>query len=409
LSPAKDKTDVPRLRDDLDLTKLGLSVEEGFIASRIDGHTGVKDIAHLVGKSEEDTRRVLDRLAKVGVVLFGDTPKPEAGPKPNRDGKLEFGDFLFPVTLMHEEVDLDEDEKKRIIFFHEHLSKWTHYELLQVKRRDDAKTIKRAYFARSKEWHPDRFRRGDLGSFKKMIDDIFKQVQVAHGVLSNEKERETYDEDHVFMAGDDDLAEMLKVQKKKERDARREQERKDRRRRRNPVLKRMERAKQLFAEAGEAQERGELLEALRLAQTAAAFDERDDYQALVDQLKIAAGELRVGPYLKRGLARENLTNWGEAVEAFGEAVRIAPENGQARVRLAFNMMMSRRDPNEAIPHAQKAIQLCPDDPEAHFVLGLCYERAGMEKAAVRELNRAVELKPNYKEAKKRLRELKWGF
>ena len=51
----------------------------------------------------------------------------------------------------------------------------------------------------------------------------------------------------------------------------------------------------------------------------------------------------------------------------------------------------------------------PDDPEAHFVLGMCYEKGGMDKAAVREYSRAIELKPNHSEAKKRLKKMKWGF
>lgn len=407
MSETSDKSDVPRLRTDVDLTKLGLSVEEGFIASRIDGHSSIHDIALMVGKPEEATRHIIQRLSRAGVVLFGDDEvKAPANPKTGEQG---YGNFIFPVALMHEEVNLEEDERKRIIYFHSNLEKWTHYELLQVSRKDDAKTIKRAYFARSKEWHPDRFRRGDLGSFKKMIDDIFKAVGVAHGVLSNDKKREAYDEEHVFMANEDDVAQMLKTQKKKERDERREKERLERRKRRNPVRKRMGKAKDLMTQALEAEERGELLDALRLAQTAAAFDKREDYDEIVERLKFAAGELRVGPFIKRGISREHMTNWSEAIEMFSEAVRIAPDNGQARIRLAFNLVMGGHDPSEAIPHAQKGIHLCADDPEAHFVLGLCYEKGGMQKAAVRELSKALELKPNYKEAKKRLRELKWGF
>lgn len=410
LGATKDKRDVPKLRLDVDLTKLGLTVDEGFLASRIDGRTSVPDLALVVGKPESDVERVLARLEKVGVVYYGsDAPAATASAAFGEDGKIDFGSFIFPIALMQEQVDLSEDEKKRIAFFHAHLEKWTHYDLLQANRKDDTKAIKREYYARSKEWHPDRFRRGNLGSFKRMIDDIFKQVQVAYGVLSNDKKREAYDEEHIFMAGDDELAEMLKKQKRKERDEKREEERKARRISRNPIIKRIAQARELYESAQAKRASGELLEALRAAQTAAAFDSRPEYDALVETLKGEAGEFRVGPFIKRGLARENMTNWREAIEAFEDAVRIAPENGQARVRLAYNLLMGGRDPQDANPHAQKGVQLLPDDPEAHFVLGLCYEKGGMAKAAARELSRALELKPNYKEAKKRLRELKWGF
>jgi tetratricopeptide (TPR) repeat protein len=410
LGATNDKNDVPKIREDVDLTKLGLNVEEGFLASRVDGRTTIGELALVVGKPEPEILRVLDRLEKVGVVYYGDDA-PTAAPsaKSGADGTIDFGDYIFPVALMQEDNDLSVAERKRIAFFHAHLEKWTHYELLQASRTDDTKAIKRVYFARSKEWHPDRFRRGNLGSFKKMIDDIFKQVQVAYGILSNAEKREAYDEEHVFMVGDDDLAEMLKKQKRRERDAKREEERKARRKAKNPIVKRIAQAQKMYESAQAKRDAGELLDALRAAQTAAAFDSRPEYDALVEELKAAAGEFRVAPYIKRGLARENMTNFREAVEAFEDAVRIAPENGQARVRLAYNLLMCGRDPQDANPHAQKGVQLLPDDPEAHFVLGLCYERGGMAKAAARELSRAVELKPNYKEAKKRLRELKWGF
>ncbi len=410
MGATNDKSDVPKLREDVDLTKLGLNVEEGFLASRIDGHTTVDELVLVVQKSKDDVVRVLERLRKVGVVYYGDdAPKAAPPATSDLDGQVDFGDYIFPVGLMQEDVDLSLEEKKRIAFFHAHLEKWTHYELLRANRKDDVKEIKRVYFARSKEWHPDRFRRGRLGSFKKMIDDIFKQVQIAYGILSNAEKRQAYDEENVFMVGDDELAEMLKKQKRRERDAMREEERKARRKAKNPIVKRIAQAQKLYASAQAKRDAGELLDALRAAQTAAAFDSRPEYDALVEELKAAAGEFRVAPYLKRGQARENMTNFREAVEAFEDAVRIAPENGQARVRLAYNLLMCGRDPQEANPHAQKGVQLLPDDPEAHFVLGLCYERGGMAKAAARELSRAVELKPNYKEAKKRLRELKWGF
>lgn len=401
---------VPKPLPGVDLTRLGLTAEEGFIASRVDGYSTVKDIALMVGKSEADIGRVLKKLAAAGAITLDGVREIQPTPAMGIEAPgVDYGDFIFPPHLMMEDGDLSREDRKRIIYCHSHLGKWTHYELLKVKRKDDAKSIKRAYFERSKEWHPDRFRKPNLGSFKRMIDDIFRAIQEAQALLSDENKRNAYDETIIHMVDEDELQEMLAHKNRLEREARRLEEEKERRRAKNPMIRRVEQARELYEQALKLKEGGQVLEALRAVQTAETFDKRDEYAKLVEELKLATGELRVGPYIRRGTAQEKLTNWTEAIDAFTEAVRLAPENGSIRVRLAYNLLMGNRDPHEANPHAQKGVQLLPDDAEAHFVLGLCYERAGMEKAAVRELSRALELRPNYADAKKRLKKLKWGF
>jgi tetratricopeptide (TPR) repeat protein len=407
-----NRSEVPRLREGIDLTKLKLSVEEGYIASRIDGHLSIGDIANIIGKPKPETEMILQKLARAGIIQFGDVEARSVPPRPTSDGEgeeFDYGKFIFPPALMGENVDLNDDEKKRIIFFHQNLDLWTFYEILRVKRKDDEKAIKRAYFQRSKEWHPDRFVRGKLGSFKRMIDDIYKQIKTAHEVLSDEDARETYDETVIFTPDEDEISEMLDQQRRAERDKLREKERLERRKKRNPVRVRLERAKEMIAEAEAKEKAGDLLGALRAAQTAMAFDEKPEYMQVVERLKVTTGEQRIGPYLRRGMHEETMARFDEAVETFQEAVRIAPENGAVRLRLAYNIISSGKDPQEANKHAHKAVELLPDDPEAHFVLGLCYEKGGMDKAAVRAYERALELRPAYVEAKKRLKKLKWGF
>lgn len=409
-----EESPFPRLRPGFDLTKLGLSFDEGNIAMRCDGRSSIAEIASAIGKSKPEVERLLERLIRASIVQIGDPPEPQDAVPSTADltdeeGKLDYGKFIFPLALMQEECDLNEDERKRIFWFYDHLQKWSFYELLQVRRRDDAKEVKRAYFLRSKEWHPDRFRRPRLGSFRRMIDEIYRRIKEAHEVLSDAAARERYDETVVFNPDAEEMAEMLDQQRRIERDKRREQEMIDRRRRRNPIRKRAENARVFYQQALQKEEAGELLTALRLAQTAAAFDPRPEYDEAVERLKVSAGEHRVGPYMRRGMHQESMLQWDDAIKTYEEAVRMAPEHGTIRLRLAYNMLMGRRDPHETKVHAAKAAQLLPEDAEAHFVLGMCYEKGGMEKAAVREYSRALELKPNYAEAKKRLKKLKWGF
>ena len=410
MSVSRPLTDKPRLRRGVDLTKAGLSVEEGVLASRIDGSTAIRDLAHVVDRTVDETAKILDRLTRAGVVIWADVDADVPKPETVDLEKPDYGGFIFSPALMSEEGDLDADERKRIIWFHAHLDRWNHYELLQAPRRAEKAGIKRAYFQRSKQWHPDTFGHiKQLGSFKAMLDHIFERIRAAYGVLSDPEQRKKYDDNVIVMLADEDIAEILEQQRKEEREARRAKEAVARRKKNNPMRIRMKRAKALMVEAERQRDGGDVRRALGLAQIAEAYDNRGEHQERVDTLKKETAEDRIAPLLRRGAHFESLTHWSDAIDLFEEAVRIAPEHGPSRIRLAFNMVMGRRDPSEASSHAQRGVHLLPDDPEAHFVLGLCYDRAGKGRAAVRSLTKAVELKPNYKEAKKRLRELRWGF
>lgn len=422
---------VPALRENVDLTKLALSMEEAFVASRVDGRTSVKQIATLVGKGTGETTRIIKKLADLGAVTLkgnGVTsqppPKKPSEPAPpdrspsgtekgvgGTTGEYDFGSFIFSPALMHEPGDLDEEARKRIIFVHTHLSTWNHYELLRIERRAEPREIKAAYFDCSKMWHPDRLRRlNELGSFKRMIDEIYRRINEAFKLLSDGVRRKEYDATLPYEPDPDEIAALLQEQIQAERDARREEEKKAKRTKNNPVLQRFARAKELFEQAQEAEKAGKVAEAMRLAQMATTYDERKpEYKVLFDRVRDLAGDERVGPYLKRGKHFESMTQWDEALEMFTEAVRIAPNNAEARRHLAYTLLSKRRPLEEVMPHAQKAVAMTPDDPEAHYVLGWAYEVSQNEKLSKKHYERALELRPGYQEAKKRLKRLKWGF
>ncbi len=389
----------------IDLARCDLSMEEGQVAALVDGHSALREIAMRLTWPESDVQAIVERLQDKGVV-----PRPgassERARKPN-----PYGGFVFPPHLMQADSVLSSDDRKRIIHFHHHLDKLTHYELLQLNRRDDVKAIKRAYRERSLEWHPDRFPRGDLGPFGPMIDAIFKRIKLAITTLSDPAARADYDEKNAdFLVDEHDIAEMEAERRRRAREAFRDKEKLERRKKRNPVRKRLDKAKQYHDEALHLLEEGRLVDALRSAKLASAHDSKnEEYERLAANLAEQAAEQRIGPYLKKGTHLENLLRWDEAIECFEQAVKIAPDDGELRVRLAYNLVQGGRDPQDALPHAHKGVSLRPDDAEAHYVMGLCYEKAGMTKAAVRSHNKAVEIRPGYVEAKKRLSKLRWGF
>ncbi|MHA7627465.1 hypothetical protein [Corallococcus sp. M7] len=67
----------PKLNPAVDLRRLPLNAEEGFVLSRLDGHTREKDLPALTGFPPDKLRDILTRLVSQGALLPGtETPSP---------------------------------------------------------------------------------------------------------------------------------------------------------------------------------------------------------------------------------------------------------------------------------------------------------------------------------------------
>jgi curved DNA-binding protein CbpA len=101
---------------------------------------------------------------------------------------------LYDPAEIDEVVDLDAEKKRRILDAYYRLDDLTHYELLGVHELVDKKQIKSAYYVVAPEFHPDRFFRKNLGSYKHKIEAIFSRLTLAHDVLTHKQKRVEYDE-----------------------------------------------------------------------------------------------------------------------------------------------------------------------------------------------------------------------
>jgi tetratricopeptide (TPR) repeat protein len=149
---------------------------------------------------------------------------------------------------------------------------------------------------------------------------------------------------------------------------------------------------------------------MRTAQMAVTYDDRKpEYQELFARTRDAASIERVGPMLKRARHLESMTEWDHAIDRYQEIVEMVPGQAEARLRLAACMLYGQRPVSEVMPHAQRAVGLLPNEAEAHYILARCYEDVANEKGARRHYERALELRPGYAEAQKKLKRLRWGF
>src|SRR5262249_43042541 len=134
------------------------------VLGKVDGEADERELALALGMAEDAVHEAVTKLALLGLVDF--VPSPAA-----------------------EEIDLEPAQRQRVLDLHAQLATIDHYALLGVARDADKKAVKRAYFELAGAFHPDRFFRKRLGSFKPKMEAIFGRVTIAHDVLTDKEQR----------------------------------------------------------------------------------------------------------------------------------------------------------------------------------------------------------------------------
>jgi len=194
-----------------------LAEREGFVLSRVDGQTSLEEICLLVPFDEPTTMVILRRLWELGaievpgvarqiVLPVHEPPPPVAdfdkaptsGLKRRPDSIIENIEALAPPIgtpdppKRADEGPISETVRQRIDSFFTTLDQRDAFQMLEIARDADDKTVKRAYFKLSKEFHPDRYFGRDIGDYKDRLSKIFQAVKASFEVLSDKRRREAY-------------------------------------------------------------------------------------------------------------------------------------------------------------------------------------------------------------------------
>jgi curved DNA-binding protein CbpA len=194
---------VPRLVPSVDIRKFKLDPMDGFLLTRIDGKLGPKDLARETGLPDFSVDRALEKLEKLGIIQIVDpnapppAPPPATPPAAPKSTVAQFDDGLlapkYDPKELEEPADLAPEQKKRILDFYYRLDDLDHYTLLGITGEADKKRVKRAYFELAALFHPDRYFKKQLGSFKPKMEALFNRVTEAHDTLVDAATRAEYD------------------------------------------------------------------------------------------------------------------------------------------------------------------------------------------------------------------------
>lgn len=392
----------------VDITKLPLTPEEGFVISRILGRRVTAN--DLVKESVLPAARalpVLESLVKKGAVLRvgGSRVSTNSGA-----GADPYRGVVFSMIDLTEPADLTEEQRKRILFFEMNLERWSHYKLLGSKRTATPGEIKAAFFKSSKEFHPDAFFRKNLGSYRDRLDRIFRTMKTAYDVLSDPAKREEYNATAVIELTPEEEAELerlaaekRKADEAKARDARTADRLKEQRLKRNPMADRLKKARDYLKMAEDAQRANKLDEAANHARLALGYDE--SLKSKVDPIVLAAEKARAAAMMKRIL--QILQSPTDMRDLADELNRVADEVAEVAVRandapllvdVAMVLLRLKR-PVRAAKLAQQATELDPRSAKAWEALAEAAHADSKWAILMRAADRWLQLEPSSGRAK----------
>lgn len=209
-------------RLEVDVKPLPLGAIEVFMLSQIDGTLTLEEIASIVGLDLTVASRVARRLVDLRVICTTEPPvrtrlsvpleaprssstngsvKPPSSRRPPSSTKsravssrparsTRTSSMRVPKQ---EDCELDDATRAEITVIYGKLGSTDHYALLGVERSADKKAIKRAYTTLAAKFHPDRFFKKKLGSFRASLEKVFYGITVAHDVLVDRERRDAYD------------------------------------------------------------------------------------------------------------------------------------------------------------------------------------------------------------------------
>jgi len=343
------------------------------------------------------------------------------------------------------------------------LGRWNFYEVLGIAPDADRKQARAAYFALSKQFHPDRAFGAGAAEVRKKMEVVFRRLTQAYEVLSIAEKRAEYDEyiaDQIAVwkmerqlldafgerqAPEGESAEpaagspvppeeiprrsvppapatpvtvsSTPPAARPEHDARRRDWRRERAARmlrqtlgpRPPGASSRPPAdpaciEDLLARGGIAMEVGNHAEAARLFGEVLGLDPDCRRAAeLLEQAQAEATRSLAAGYLRQGRYERMLGDMERARASLTNAVDTDPNNVEARYQLAELLLATRRDLRRALTMAREVIALGGQKARYFAILGELLLLAKETASARESFARAVSMEPENKEYRRRLK------
>ncbi|HVN37907.1 MAG TPA: DnaJ domain-containing protein [Myxococcota bacterium] len=403
---SREQERIPRLAPDLDPEVLELTPVEGFLLSRIDGSTSWKTLCHIGGLAPHEVDRALERFEAKGVIVVerpGGARAAAAAGRAEPQAKADAAKSIVPAGSVDARLGISLELQRRILEFESGLER-PYHDLLGVERNADAKEIKRAYFRLSREYHPDRYFRRDLGHFGARLERIFRKVAEAYELLSDPNTRAEIERSLASGPAPSGGEYRHTVPGKAERigpepapprgqrvPGRMENLERLRNRFRIPpklLAERRIRARQLFQAARVSAHEGRYLEAAASMRLAIAFDPWEkEFKSGFADIQAQVHAARAEELLKRA---GDAVAQGEALHLLEEALLYRPCHVET-LRRAIALSIEVRELEKAREYAEQLVEIAPDVAAHHARLAGVLRRQGKRAQASAALENGARI------------------
>ncbi|PKN45747.1 MAG: hypothetical protein CVU59_08125, partial [Deltaproteobacteria bacterium HGW-Deltaproteobacteria-17] len=201
---------------------------ELLLLSHIDGKHSVQELSVYCARTHEQLAPVLEKLAGIGIIASprpaGAAPRaaekasvsaPRDATEPSRPRPAPANPAAAPredeakgseaslvdrrllrqlseidTTVLSENVDLEPRRKEEILLLFHSLTRLTPFQLFGIQGDATDRDVKRAYQRLSMRFHPDRYYGKNLGSFREMMEKIFRVISESLELISSEENRQ---------------------------------------------------------------------------------------------------------------------------------------------------------------------------------------------------------------------------
>lgn len=424
-----------------DAEQLVRSAAEGYLFSRIDGLTPWRLLREIGGIPPDDVdaclRRWLDQGALDVVGGRGAATASGAGAKPSGGGATVSGPappvdaaeapsnapIVIDESALDDRLDIGLDAQRRILEYEASLGR-PYHELLGVQPGAAPKDVKKAYFKLSKEFHPDRYFRKQIGGYAARLDRIFKKVLEAHEILSdpdlcqveNQPAAPVEDAPAVDAASvPPPTAPAAEAAEEARPAPPRPLTKLERLRQRMPfkinhaaLHARRQQADEIFRAAQASQQAGRLQEAEASIRIAITFDPaRAEFKEALGSLKIAAAGARAANLLAKPSERMSDSELFEALRLIEDVLPYRPHDPELNER-ASRICLRLEKYDEAKEYVETLLIRQPESAAAYTMLGRINKALGDLDAAARAFETALKFDEDDLEARRSLAAVRIG-
>lgn len=306
------------------------------------------------------TRSVLDAAsgspgkAERPIAEAPELPYYNTPPTPEALEKLAARSVQLSEEEQAEQVDLDDEQKRLIVYLHRRRAQLDYYQILAVAPEVEQQALRKAFLRRTQLFHPDRYYSKTLGSYGAKIHELYKAICVAYDTLSDSRSRVLYDQTLQRSRQFADVPGGVNISVQ---------------------------AANLFDEGRRLADAGDLPAAEAALIQACDMDPRSErYRAQLHRVQEQIREKRASEARRKALDEIQHGRFAQAVDPLRESSQIR-QSAEDLTLLANCLLEAGLDVREAARLARRALELKPELTDAALIASLAEERQGNLAAA----------------------------